>query len=106
MLPNPRDLLAVSSSKCDSLIMVLKKVKGVRHKQFGRALPSEALMRTGIKFPGDGIKLDLCTTGEICLLGKIVPERAVGSLVDAALSRTVRVGEVDLDASHLGSRLC
>ena len=79
-----------------------KKVNVVRYKQVCRALPSEALTRTGKKLPGDGIKLDLSETGEVCSLGEIVPEQAVGVLVDAALTRTVRVGEVDLDAGHLG----
>ena len=85
-------------------MMMLKKVKGVRHKEFGRALPSEALARTGIKLPGDGIKLDLSETGEVCSLGEILPEQAVGVLVDAALPRSVRVGEVYLDAGQLGER--
>ena len=39
---------------------------------------------------------------EVCLLGEIMPEQAVGVLVTTALPRTVRVGEVDLDAGHLG----
>ena len=93
---------AVSSSKCNEMMMMLKKVKGVRHKQFCRALPSEALTRTGKKLPGDGIKLDLSETGEVFSLGEILPEQAVGVLVDAALPRTVRVGQVDLDAGHIG----
>ena len=80
----------------------LKEVKGVRLKQFCRALPSEALSRTAIKLPGDAIKLDLSKTEEVCSPGEILPEQAVGLLVDAALPRTVRVGEVDLDAGHLG----
>ena len=79
---------------------MLKKVEGVRHKQFCRALPSEALTRTGIKLPSAGIKLDLSDTGEVCSLGEILPVQAVGVLVDAALPRAVRVGEVDLDAGH------
>ena len=82
--------------------MMLKKARGVRHKQFCRALPSEALTRTGKKLPGDGTKLDLSETGEVFSLGEILPEQAVGVLVDAALPRTVRVGQVDLDAGHLG----
>ena len=88
---------AVSSSKCNELMMMLKKVEGVRHKQFCRALPSGALTRMGIKFPGDGIKLELSETGEVCSPGEILPEQAVGVLVDAALPMTVRVGEVGLD---------
>ena len=38
----------------------------------------------------------------VCLLGEIPPKQAVDALVDAVLPRTVRVGEVDLDAGHLG----
>ena len=93
---------AVSSSKCNELMMMLKKVKGVRHKQFCRALPSEALTRAVIRSLGDDIKIDLSETGEVYSLGEILPEQAVGVLVDVALPRTVRVGEVDLDAGHLG----
>ena len=36
------------------------------------------------------------------MLWEILPEQAVGVLVDAALPRTVRVGEVYLDAGQLG----
>ena len=46
---------AVSSWRCNELMMMLKKVKGVRHSQFSRTLPSAALTRSGIKLPGDGI---------------------------------------------------
>ena len=83
-------------------MMTLKKIYKVSNKQFCRALPSKVLTRTGIKFPSDGIKLDLSETGEVCSLGEILPEQAVGVLVDAALPKTVRVGEVDLDSGHPG----
>ena len=48
-------LMAVSSSKCTELMVRLKEVKGGRHKQFCRALPSGALTRTDIKLLGNGI---------------------------------------------------
>ena len=54
---------AVSSTKCNELKMRWKTVIGVRHNQFWRILPSEALTRTDIVFTGDGIKLDLSETG-------------------------------------------
>ena len=82
--------------------MMPKTVRGVRYKQFCRALPSEALTRTSIKLPGDGIKLDLSKTEAVCSLGQLLPEQSIGVLVAAALPRAVRVGEVDLDAGHLG----
>ena len=83
---------------------MLKKVKGVKHKQVCRALPSEDLTRTVIKSLGDDIKIDLSETGEVCSPGGLLPEQYVGVLVGAALPRTVRVGEVDLVAVHLGER--
>ena len=43
-------------------MMMLKKVKGVRLKQVCRALPSEALTRSGIRLPGDGIEFDISET--------------------------------------------
>ena len=36
------------------------------------------------------------------MLGEILPKQAVCVIVDAALPRTAPVGEVDLDAGHLG----
>ena len=81
-------------------MMMLKKVREVRHKQFCRALT-----RTGTKLSGDCIQLDLSETGAVCSLREILPEQAVGVLVDVALPRTVRVGEVDLDAGYLGEPL-
>jgi len=33
---------AVSSSKCNELVMMLKEVERLGHKQFGRAFPVEA----------------------------------------------------------------
>ena len=36
---------AVSSSKCNELMMMLEEVEGLRHGQFGGALPVEALAR-------------------------------------------------------------
>lgn len=59
--------------------------KGVRYKQFCGVLPSEALTRTGIKFFGDAIKLDLSDTGEVCSFGETLPEQAAGVLYDFGL---------------------
>ena len=61
-------------------------------------------MRTAINFPGDRIMLNLSETGEVCSLGEILPEQPGGVLVAAALTRTVRVGKVNLDACHVGEQ--
>jgi hypothetical protein len=39
---------AVSSAKCNELMMLLKEVERLWHKQFGRAFPVEALARPGV----------------------------------------------------------
>lgn len=57
-------------SEVNELMMILKEVEGLRHKQFGRALPVEPFARPGVELP-----------------------------------RTVRIGEIDIDASHLGEPL-
>lgn len=54
------------------------------------------------KLPGAGIALDLTLNGDVYSLGQLLPEQAVGVFAVAARPRTVRVGERDLDAFHLG----
>lgn len=86
--------------------MMRKEVKGLWHKEFGRALLVEALARLGVELPSDGIKFGLGETGEIGALGEVLAEQAVGVLVDAAPPRAVRIGEVDIDAVIAASRSC
>ena len=56
---------AVSSAKCNKLMMMRKEVERLWHKQFGRALPVEALAWSSVELPGNGIKLGLCKHGEV-----------------------------------------
>lgn len=77
--------------------MMLKEVKRFWHKQFGRALPVEALARTGVELPGNGIKLGLSVSRKVGPLGKILAKQSVGVLVDPALPGAVRIGEEHLD---------
>jgi hypothetical protein len=84
------------------LMMMLKEVEGLRHKEFGRTLPAEALARPGVELPGDGIEFGLSESREVGAFGKILPEQAVGVLVDAPLPRAVRISEVDIDSGHRG----
>ena len=83
-------------------MMMLKEVEGLRHEEFGRASEVEALARSCIELPGNGIEFGLSESGKVCALGEILPEQAVGVLVDAALPGAVRIGEVDIAAGHLG----
>ena len=80
--------------------MMLKEVERLWHKQFGRTLPLEALARSGVELPSDGIEFGLGESRQVGALGEILPEQAVGVLVDAALPRAVRIGEVDIDPGH------
>lgn len=60
--------MAVSRLKCNKLMMMLKEVEGLRHKEFG----SEAFSWSGIELPGYGIKFDLREFREIGALGEIL----------------------------------
>jgi hypothetical protein len=86
-------------------MMMLKKVEGPRHDQFGRALPSEALARPGVELPGDGIELFLAEPGQIGARGHVLGEQSIGVLVDTALPRAMRIGEVNFDAGDCGQPL-
>ncbi len=96
---------AVSSPKRNKLMMMLKEVKSVWHKQFGRAPEVEALARPGIELPGNGVEFGLREARKIGALGEILAEQAVSILVDAALPGAVRIGEIDRDARDLGKLL-
>ena len=83
-------------------MMMLKEVEGFWHKQFSGAAKVEAFSRSGIELPGNGIELGLRESSEIGSLGKILAKQAIGILIDAALPRAVRIGEIDRDASDFG----
>ena len=78
----------------------------VWHEEFGGALPAEAFGRPGVELPSDGIKLSLREAGQVSAFREILAQQAVGVLVDAALPRAVRIGEIDGDAGQFGRRSC
>ena len=82
--------------------MMFKEVEGVWHKQFSWASKVETFSGSRIELPGNGIKLCLREAGEIGALGEILAQQAIGILVDAALPRAVRIGEIHGDASDFG----
>ena len=57
--------VAVSSPKCNKLMMMLKEVEGLWHKQFSGASEVEALARSGVELLGNGIEVGLRETGEV-----------------------------------------
>ncbi|GEM_PF-2768325 len=46
---------------------------------------------------GDSVQLALGITGQICTLGQILAQQAIGVLVGAALPRRMRIGKEDLE---------
>lgn len=66
---------------------------------------SRPLARPGVKLPGEGIELCLAEHGQIGALGHVLAEQCVGVLVDAALPRAMRIGEVNIDAGDCGKPL-
>ena len=66
-------------------MMMLKEAEGLWHKQFSGASEVEALARSSVKLPGNGIEVDLRETGEVGSLREILAQQAIGVLVDAAL---------------------
>ena len=81
--------------------MMLKEVERLWHKLLGRATKVEALARPSIEFPRDGIQFCLRETGEVGVLWEILAQQTVGVLVDTALPRTMRIGEINRDTRVL-----
>ena len=65
---------------------------------------AEGLAGPGVELARNGIQLRLGVAGEVGPLRQILPQQAIGVLVGAALPRTVRVAEVDLDAGGAAER--
>ena len=74
----------------------------VWHEEFGGALPAETFSRPSVELPSDGIELSLREVGQVGAFREILAQQAMGVLVDAALPRAVRIGEIDGDAGHFG----
>jgi len=65
---------AVSSPKCNELMIVFKEVERFWHRQFSGAWKVEALARPSIELPSHGVELCLREAGEIRALGEILAE--------------------------------
>ena len=97
--PNIR---AVSRSKCNKLMIMTFETEVVWHEEFGGALPAESFSRPSVELPSDGIELSLREVGQVGAFREILAQQAMGVLVDAALPRAVRIGEIDGAAGHFG----
>src|SRR4030067_466022 len=83
-------------TKCKKRSMMLPEIKSVRSEQFRGTLEAHRVAWLGFQFPGNRIQLLLREATQVCSLGQILPQQAVGVLVDATLPGAVRIGEVDL----------
>src|SRR3989304_4820680 len=77
--------------------MMVSEIKSVRREQLSGAPEAQRLAWPGVQFPGNRIQLFLSKATQVAALGQVLPQQAVGVLVDAALPRAVRIGEGDLD---------
>jgi hypothetical protein len=93
---------AVSRSKCNKWMIVTFEAEVVWHEEFGGALPAEAFARPRVELPSDGIEWSRREAGQVGAFREIRAQQAVGVLVDAALPRAVRIGEIDGDAGQFG----
>ena len=86
---------AVSMTKCKKRSMMLPEIERIRGEQLCGTFEAQRLAWPSIQLPGNRIQLFLREATQVAALGQILPQQAVGVLVDAALPGTVRIGEVD-----------
>ena len=82
-------------TKCKKRSMMLPEIERVRGEQLCGTPEAQRLARPGIQLPGYRIQLFLREATQVAALGQILPQQAVGVLVEASLPRTMRIGEVD-----------
>ena len=70
-----------------------------------RQFQSRLLRGWVLSCQGDGIERGLAEHGQIGALGQVLAEQSVGVLIDTALPRAVRIGEVNFDAGDCGKPL-
>src|SRR3989338_4227140 len=75
---------AVSMTKCKKRSMMLPEIKSVRGEQLRGALEAQRLAWPGVQFPGNRIQFLLREATQVAALGQVLPQQAVGVLVDAA----------------------
>src|SRR3990170_715128 len=85
---------AVSMTKCKKRSMMLPEVESIWGEQLCGTLEPQRLTRTGIQFPGNRVQFLLSEAAQVTALGQVLPQQAIGVLVDAPLPGTVRIGKV------------
>lgn len=83
-------------TKCKKRSMMLAKIERVRGERLCGTPEAQRLTWSGVQYPGHRIQLFLGEAAQVAARGQVLPQQAVGVLVDAVLPGTVRIGEVDL----------
>src|SRR3989338_8777450 len=81
-------------TKCKKRSMMLPEIESVRGEQLRGTFEAQRLARSGVQCPGDRIQRFLAEAAQVAALGQVLPQQAVGVLVDAPLPGAVRIGEV------------
>lgn len=87
-------------TKCKKRSMLLLKIESVRSEQLCGTFEVKRLAWPGVQFPRNRIQLFLRVYAQIAALRQVLPQQAIGVLIDAALPRTVRVGKEYLQPSR------
>ena len=99
--PARRSSTVSAQSTCEQVSLPIQPVDATVSASVGRGRPiPERLPRPSIEPERDRIEVVLRVAGEIGPLRQILAQEAVGVFVGAALPRTLRVTEVDLDAGR------
>ena len=65
----------------------------------------EIFSRARVQPMGDGVQLVLGVARQVCALGQVLAQQAIGVLIGTALPGAVRIGKEDLDREPLGQLL-
>ena len=70
-------------------------------KDFQGRLPVQAFSGAGVEFLGNGIQFTLGVARQICSLGEVLAQQAIGILIGSTLPGTMRIGKEHLDRESL-----
>lgn len=93
---------ADSNAKCNDGLDIDILLEAIFEEHLSRSSEPKALARAGIETPSNVIELALVMHAQVRSLGQVLPDQAIGVLVDSALPGAVRVRKVDFQSCALG----
>ncbi len=90
-------------TKCKQRSMMLLEIERIQGEQLCGTLEAQRLAWPGVQLPGYPVQLVLRETTQVAALGQILPQQAIGVLVDATLPGTVWDVGVTV---HVGCPFC